>query len=31
MFEIRTMSVEEEILHKPNVVINDERNYRETV
>lgn len=25
------MSIEEEILHKPNVIINDEKNYRETI
>ncbi|CAD8187821.1 unnamed protein product [Paramecium pentaurelia] len=27
----RTMSMEEEILIKPNVIINDEKNYRETI
>ncbi|CAD8125237.1 unnamed protein product [Paramecium sonneborni] len=27
----RTMSAEEEILQKPNVIINDEKNYRETI
>ena len=28
---LRTISAEEEILYKPNVIINDEKNYRETI
>lgn len=28
---IRTMSMDEYIVQKPNVIINDEKNYRETI